>query len=161
MPMTKNKKMRHQVVIANQDYIIVSDKSRAHVDQVVEILNQQMKEMQTSHYAISTEEQALLAAVNAISDRLDLELSVENRNQSQETASDIGGLEAEVKALKEEIHFLHKNFAKAFQRLLKERDASESVSPVDRHDQSQEKTASQPSASSDRKQGGLTKTRRH
>lgn len=160
--MTRNKKMRHQVVIANQDYTIVSDKSRAHVDQVVKILNQQMKEMQASQFSISTEEQALLAAVNAISDRLDLEQANDSRQRSRaETSGSIQQLEAEVKALKEEIHFLHKNFAKVFRALLKETNENDLVSSAAIHDQLQGAKEGQASPSRDRKQGGLTKTRRH
>lgn len=66
-----NKKRRIKVVIQEKEYTIVSDKSAAHVELVAETMNKQLEELSTLSVNLSKEEQAILMAVNAVSDQID------------------------------------------------------------------------------------------
>lgn len=67
----ENKKRRIKVVIQEKEYTIVSDKSAAHVELVAETMNKQLEELNALSTNLSKEEQAILMAVNAVSDQID------------------------------------------------------------------------------------------
>lgn len=65
-----NKKKRIKVVIQDKEYTIVSDKSAAHIELVAETINKQLEELSAMSATLSKEEQAILMAVNAVSDQI-------------------------------------------------------------------------------------------
>lgn len=69
--MTEQKK-RVKVTIDGKTYTVVGTKSNAHVKLVAETINQQLKEMQSLSSILEKEEQAMLVAVNAVSDQIEI-----------------------------------------------------------------------------------------
>jgi cell division protein ZapA len=66
-----NEKRRIKVVINEKEYTIISNKSAAHIELVAETINKQLKELSALSNKLSKEEQAILMAVNAVSDQID------------------------------------------------------------------------------------------
>ena len=66
-----NEKKRTRVVIDGKNYTIVGDKSAAHIELVAETINKQLEELNSLSTALSKEEQAILMAVNAMSDQIE------------------------------------------------------------------------------------------
>ncbi|HIZ71515.1 MAG TPA: cell division protein ZapA [Candidatus Atopostipes pullistercoris] len=64
-------KRRVKVTIDEKDYTIISNKSATHIKLVAETINKQLKELNELSSNLSKEEQAILIAVNAISDQID------------------------------------------------------------------------------------------
>jgi len=64
-------KRRVKVVIDDKEYTIVSNKSAAHIELVAETVNKQLRELSALSTQLSKEEQAMLMAVNAVSDQID------------------------------------------------------------------------------------------
>lgn len=65
-----NQKRRTKVEINEKEYTIVGDKSSAHVNLVADTINKQIEELTSLSSNLSKEEQAILMAVNAISDQI-------------------------------------------------------------------------------------------
>lgn len=65
-----NQKRRTKVEINGKEYTIVGDKSSAHVNLVADTINKQIEELTSLSSNLSEEEQAILMAVNAISDQI-------------------------------------------------------------------------------------------
>lgn len=63
-------KKRYKAVIANQTYTIIGHETAAHMDMVIKLVNDQLKEIKSLSPAIDNEQAAILLAVNAISDQL-------------------------------------------------------------------------------------------
>lgn len=82
-----HEKQRHQVKINGKEYIILSQKSQEHIELVADMVNQQLEHLAEMAPELSLIDQAILLAVNAISDQIDKE----------ERMMD---LEAELKAIK-------------------------------------------------------------
>ena len=68
--MTKQTK-RVKVNINEKEYTIISDKPSAHIDLVAQTINRQLKELSELSNNLSQEEQAMLIAVNAVSDQIE------------------------------------------------------------------------------------------
>lgn len=62
---------RVKVVIDGKEYTIVGTKSAAHIKLVAKTVNEQLAELDAMSNPISREEQAILMAVNAVSDQID------------------------------------------------------------------------------------------
>lgn len=82
-----NEKRRSKVVINDKEYTIVGNKSAAHAELVAETINKQIDELNSLSRKLSKEEQAILMAVNAVSDQIEshkkmIELE-EKRKQSE------------------------------------------------------------------------------
>lgn len=58
-------------MIDDKEYTIISNKSTAHIKLVAETINKQLIELDELSNNLSKEEQAILVAVNAISDQID------------------------------------------------------------------------------------------
>lgn len=71
-----NQKRRTKVEINNREYTIVGDKSTAHVKLVAETINKQIEELTSLSSSLSKEEQAILMAVNAVSDQIETNLKM-------------------------------------------------------------------------------------
>lgn len=65
-----NENRRTKVVINGKEYTIVGDKSAAHVELIAETINKQMEKLNSLSTSLSKEEQAILMAVNAVSDQV-------------------------------------------------------------------------------------------
>lgn len=65
-----NQKRRTKVEINGKEYTIVGAKSSAHVNLVADTINKQIEELTSLSSNLSKEEQAILMAVNAISDQI-------------------------------------------------------------------------------------------
>jgi len=57
-------------MINDKEYTIVGDKSAAHVELVAETINKQIEELKNLSAPLTKEEQAILIAVNAMSDQI-------------------------------------------------------------------------------------------
>lgn len=68
-----NQKRRTKAIINGKEYTIVGDKSAAHVELVAETINEQLKELNSLSTSLSKEEQAILMAVNAVSDQVKMQ----------------------------------------------------------------------------------------
>ena len=63
---------RTKVMINDREYTIVGEKSTTHVNLVAETVNKQLDDLKAMSSALSKEEQAILIAVNAVSDQIKL-----------------------------------------------------------------------------------------
>lgn len=68
--MTLENKRRFRATIAGKDYTIVGNRSATHLNQVVELVNQQLGHLAELAPAMSVADRAILMSVNAISDQL-------------------------------------------------------------------------------------------
>lgn len=64
-------KRRVKVIIDEKEYTIISNKSATHIKLVAETINKQLAELNELSNNLSKEEQAILIAVNAVSDQID------------------------------------------------------------------------------------------
>ncbi len=71
-----SQKRRTKVEINEREYTIVGEKSTAHVKLVAETINKQIEELTSLSSNLSKEEQAILIAVNAVSDQIDMQLKM-------------------------------------------------------------------------------------
>lgn len=71
-----NQKRRTKVEINDREYTIVGEKSTAHVKLVAETINKQIEELTSLSSVLSKEEKAILMAVNAVSDQIDMNLKM-------------------------------------------------------------------------------------
>lgn len=63
-------KEKHVVIIDGREYTIVGQYSRAHIEAVTEVVNQQLSQLHALDPHLSTQDRALLMAINAISDQM-------------------------------------------------------------------------------------------
>ena len=62
---------RVKVIINEKEYIITGTKSAAHIQLVAKTINEQLEKINELSAELSREEQAILVAVNAVSDQID------------------------------------------------------------------------------------------
>lgn len=65
--MTQN---RYKATVDGQDYTIIGQESKQHMDMVTALVNEQLNEIKQLSPGISTEKAAILLAINAMSDQL-------------------------------------------------------------------------------------------
>ncbi|HFI0463367.1 TPA: cell division protein ZapA [Streptococcus suis] len=65
-----SQKKRFKVTIGGQPYTIVGDRSDAHMNAVVELVNNQLKQLEELAPQLTTADRSILMAVNAVSDQL-------------------------------------------------------------------------------------------
>ena len=85
-----DQKTRYKATIDGQNYTIIGHESKAHMDLVVRLVNEQLNEIKALSPQIDSEQAAILACVNAISDQVKkqerlLDLESENRELHQKT----------------------------------------------------------------------------
>ena len=71
-----NQKRRTKVEINDREYTIVGAKSTAHIKLVAETINKQIEELTSLSSNLSKEEQAILMAVNAVSDQIEMNIKM-------------------------------------------------------------------------------------
>ena len=79
---------RVKVVINNKQYTIIGTKSAAHIQLVAKRINEQLEKLNELSPGLSKEEQAILIAVNAMSDHIDSHkkmMELENKTQNNQT----------------------------------------------------------------------------
>lgn len=62
---------RVKAVIDGKEYTIIGTKSAAHIKLVAKTINDQLADLDAMSNKLSTEERAILMAVNAVSDQID------------------------------------------------------------------------------------------
>lgn len=77
-------KSRFKAVIENQNYTIISNENPKHMKMVIELVNDQLKEIKKMSAGLDSEQAAILLAINTVSDQLKkqeelLKLKKENR----------------------------------------------------------------------------------
>lgn len=70
-------KKRYKGKIGNHDVVITSTKEDNHMDAVFSIANQQLQQLHAANETLSSEDQLILLAINAISDQLDLQTKLD------------------------------------------------------------------------------------
>lgn len=78
---------RVKVVIDNKEYTIVGTKSATHIKLVAKTINEQLAELDKKTTYLSREEQAILMAINAISDQIESHeqmIQLEEKYKSEE-----------------------------------------------------------------------------
>lgn len=65
--MTQN---RYKATVDGQDYTIIGQESKQHMDMVTALVNEQLNEIKQLSPGITTEKAAILLAINAMSDQL-------------------------------------------------------------------------------------------
>lgn len=81
-------KKRVKVVINDKEYTIIGTKSAAHIQLVAKTINEQLEQLNELSSDLSKEEQAILIAVNAVSDQIDSHkqmIQLENKIQNNQT----------------------------------------------------------------------------
>ena len=63
-------KRRFRATIAGKEYTIVGNRSATHLNQVVELMNQQLAQLAELAPTMNVSDRAILMAVNALSDQL-------------------------------------------------------------------------------------------
>lgn len=80
---------RVKVVINDKEYTIVGTKSAAHIKLVAKTINEQLAALEAKSAHLSREEQAILMAVNAVSDQIDShEQMIKMEEQLKNTKTD-------------------------------------------------------------------------
>lgn len=79
---------RVKVVINNKEYTIIGTKSAVHIQLIAKKINEQLEKINELSPGLSKEEQAILIAVNAMSDQIDSHkkmIQLENKIQDNQT----------------------------------------------------------------------------
>lgn len=69
-------KRRYKAIIAGQSYTIVGPRSEEHMRVVAETVDEQMKQLTNITKGLDTEKRAILMAINAVSDQLEMKKNV-------------------------------------------------------------------------------------
>ena len=70
--MTEDVKRRYRARVGGQEYTIVGNKTDAHMDMVVHVLNERLEQIKGASHRISTEQAAILLAINSLSEQIDM-----------------------------------------------------------------------------------------
>lgn len=68
-----NKKRRFKVTIQGEDYTIIGDKNDEHMKVVEKMVDEQVSQIKGLSEKITTEEAAILVAINAVSKQVDMQ----------------------------------------------------------------------------------------
>ncbi len=84
-------KRRYRATIQNKEYTIVGSKSDEHMDVVIDSLNEQIDQLKALSEKMTTEEAAILVAINAISEKVDMQeelITHSDRQQAKDKLED-------------------------------------------------------------------------
>ncbi|MGB3160852.1 cell division protein ZapA [Carnobacterium sp.] len=70
-------KIRYKVTIAGKKYTIIGARPEAHLKMVAEIVDKQMGQIENLSKDLDPERRAVLTAVNAVSDQVDMQIKLE------------------------------------------------------------------------------------
>lgn len=87
--LVKNMKKRYKATIQGRDYTIVGTKSDAHMDAVIDVINEQLEQIKELSEKITNEEAAILVAVNAVSDQIEMQEKVLFQENAEEESDDL------------------------------------------------------------------------
>lgn len=85
----KNMKKRYKATIQGKDYTIVGTKSDTHMDVVIDTINQQLEQIKELSEKISNEEAAILVAVNAVSNQIEMQEEILSKENATEEHDDL------------------------------------------------------------------------
>ncbi|ALV22896.1 MAG: cell division protein ZapA [Carnobacterium sp.] len=82
--MSQNK-IRYKATIAGKSYTIIGSRPEVHLKMVAETVDEQMRQIESLSKDLDPERRAVLAAVNAVSDQLEMQIKMmEMQNQLDE-----------------------------------------------------------------------------
>ena len=84
-----NMKKRYKATIQGKDYTIVGTKSDTHMDVVIDTINQQLEQIKELSEKITNEEAAILVAVNAVSDQIEMQEEILSKENDIEEYDDL------------------------------------------------------------------------
>lgn len=87
--LVKNMKKRYKATIQGKDYTIVGTKSDAHMDAVIDVIDEQLEQIKELSEKITNEEAAILVAVNAVSDQIEMQEKVLFQENAEEESDDL------------------------------------------------------------------------
>lgn len=87
--LVKNMKKRYKATIQGKDYTIVGTKSDAHMDAVIDVIDEQLEQIKELSEKITNEEAAILVAVNAVSDQIEMQEKVLFQENTEEESDDL------------------------------------------------------------------------
>lgn len=87
--LVKNMKKRYKATIQGKDYTIVGTKSDTHMDVVIDTINQQLEQIKELSEKITNEEAAILVAVNAVSDQIEMQEEILSKENDIEEYDDL------------------------------------------------------------------------
>ena len=87
--LVKNMKKRYKATIQGKDYTIVGTKSDAHMDVVIDVIDEQLEQIKELSEKITNEEAAILVAVNAVSDQIEMQEKVLFQENTEEESDDL------------------------------------------------------------------------
>lgn len=91
-----NNKRRIKVTIDGRDYTIIGSQPAHHIEAVVEIVNNQLSQLSKLDPRLTSEDRALLMAVNAVSDQLLKEEKIMKLEMAFEQAKYMTSSQAEI-----------------------------------------------------------------
>ena len=83
-------KIRYKATIAGKSYTIIGARSEKHLQLVEQTVDEQLKKIEQLTIGLDLEKRAILTAVNAVSDQIELQLRIQ-------------ALEAEIESLKQQL----------------------------------------------------------
>ena len=83
-------KIRYKATIAGKNYTIIGARSEKHLQLVEQTVDEQLKKIEQLTKGLDLEKRAILTAVNAVSDQIELQLRIQ-------------ALEAEIESLKQQL----------------------------------------------------------
>lgn len=110
-------KIRYKALIGGKIYTIIGNEKKEQLDMVSKVLNQQLEELKSLSKDLSTEEAAILIAVNAINDQLkkqkELLIIKKESSEMDEQKKYIKELEEKIKKMEKGEAEVRKAFAKS------------------------------------------------
>lgn len=85
-----NNKIRYKATIAGKEYTIIGARSVKHMQVVERTVDNQLKQIEQLTKGLEPERRAVLAAVNAVSDQIEMQIKVQE-------------MEAEIEQLKQQL----------------------------------------------------------
>ena len=70
-------KIRYKAMIAGKPYTIIGARPEAHLKIVAELVDKQMRQIESLSKDLDPERRAVLTAVNAVSDQVDMQIKLE------------------------------------------------------------------------------------
>ena len=74
-------KIRYKATIAGKEYTIIGARSVKHLQVVEKTLDEQLKQIEKLTKGLEPERRAVLAAVNAVSDQIEMQIKMQNMEE--------------------------------------------------------------------------------
>lgn len=77
-------KIRYKATIAGKEYTIIGARSVKHLQVVEKTLDEQLKQIEQLTKGLDPERRAVLAAVNAVSDQIEMQIKMQNMEEEMQ-----------------------------------------------------------------------------